>query len=383
MTANLHIGLVTETYPPEINGVAMTLGRLTAGAMARGHRVSVFRPRQRPDDTPKLNGHYAEHLFRGLGIPRYPELRFGLPSPRALTRLWTRERPDAVYVATEGPLGWSAVKAARALGIPVTSGFHTNFHSYSRHYGAGFLKPLILAYLRHLHRATACTLVPTAQLAGELEREGFGRVAVMQRGVDTALFHSGRRSETLRDAWGLAQDDIACLYVGRIAPEKNIPELVTAFDRLRATLPRARLILVGDGPLRKPLSKAHPYIVFAGKRVGEDLATHYASGDLFLFPSHSETYGNVVTEAMASGLAVVAYDEAAAREHIHHDDNGLLADASGRRDFAALATALACDPERIRRLGARAEAYAAKLSWDTIVDRFIELLQSPTGGTTP
>ena len=382
MTANLHIGLVTETFPPEVNGVAMTLGRLVAGVMARGHRVSLYRPRQRADDMPRINGHYSEHLFRGLSIPRYSDLRFGLPSSRQLARLWRSEPPDAVYVATEGPLGWSAVKAANALAIPVTSGFHTNFHSYSHHYGAGFLKPAILGYLRRLHRATACTLVPTAQLAAELVRDGFGCVRVMQRGVDTRLFHSGRRRRALRDAWGLGGDDIACLFVGRIAPEKNITELVGTFRHLHKTCGRARLIMVGEGPLLKQLKQRHPDIVFCGMRTGEDLAAHFASGDIFLFPSHSETYGNVVTEAMASGLAVIAYDEAAAHEHIRHDVNGLLAD-SGERDFAALATALCRDPDRIRRLGAAAEAHAAGLSWDAIVDRFLELLQSPAGATSP
>lgn len=377
MTAKLHIALVTETFPPEVNGVAMTLGMLVSGIIARGHRVSLCRPRQRTDGPAKVNGHFAEHLFPGLGIPRYPELRFGLPSARRLGRLWRAERPDAVYVATEGPLGWSAVKSANALAIPVTSGFHTNFHAYSGHYGAGFLKPAILGYLRRLHRATACTLVPTGRLATELTRQGFGCVRVMQRGVDRHLFRSDRRSRDLRKSWGLGDDDIACLYVGRIAPEKNIDELIGAFGQVQAANRRAKLIMVGDGPLLKDLRQRHPEILFCGMRTGEDLAAHFASGDIFLFPSHSETYGNVVTEAMASGLAVVAYDEAAAHEHIRHDVNGLLAGDAGGRDFAELAATLCQDPQRIRRLGAAAEAHAASLSWDSIVERFLELLQSP------
>ena len=142
---------MTETFAPEINGVAMTLGRLVDGLLDRGYTVDVFRPRQAADESPRVNGHYAEQLLAGMPIPLYRDMRFGFPAGARLRASWRKRRPDAVYVATEGPLGWSAVSAAAKLGIPTLSGFHTNFHTYSRHYRLSPLEPLIFAYLRKLH----------------------------------------------------------------------------------------------------------------------------------------------------------------------------------------------------------------------------------------
>ena len=145
MTPSLHIAVVTETYPPEVNGVAMTLGRMVQGLLARGHRISLTRPRQGAQDVADSGMQLTTTLVRGLPIPGYAGLRFGLPATRLLRRQWRAERPDVVQVVTEGPLGASAIAAARELGIPVISEFHTNFHAYSRHYGCGWLEGLVTA----------------------------------------------------------------------------------------------------------------------------------------------------------------------------------------------------------------------------------------------
>lgn len=159
----LRIALVTETFPPEVNGVAMTLGRLASGMAARGHVIRIIRPRQRAEDDTRLPP--GSLLVPGVPIPRYPELRFGLPQRRSLVRCWREQPPDVIHVATEGPLGWSALAAAQQLGLPFISSFHTNFHSYSRHYGLGWLQRGIAAYQRWFHNRTAFTLVPTTRLA--------------------------------------------------------------------------------------------------------------------------------------------------------------------------------------------------------------------------
>jgi glycosyltransferase involved in cell wall biosynthesis len=371
---------VTETFAPEINGVAMTLGRLVDGLIDRGFRVRVFRPRQAPDEAPRVNGHYTEHLLAGMPIPMYRDMHFGFPAGRSLRRCWRECRPHAVYVATEGPLGWSAVNTARQLHIPSLSGFHTNFHTYSRHYRLSLFEPLILAYLRALHRRTACTLVPTATLAAQLRERAFGCVEVLPRGVDTRLFGPGRRSAELRRQWGLEPEQLACLYVGRIAAEKNILAAVRALHAIQRVRPDARLVLVGDGPLRKKLAAANPDFIFCGLRRGVDLASHYASGDLLLFPSQTETFGNVVTEAMASGLAVVAYNQAAAAEHIRDGVNGALARDSSEHSFVHRAVQLAQTRTRIADIGRNATAHAQSLGWDGIVERFIQLLNERIGG---
>jgi glycosyltransferase involved in cell wall biosynthesis len=371
---SLRIALVTETYPPEVNGVAMTLGRMVGGLIARGHRVQLIRPRQAPLEQAVQGPGFEEVLARGLQIPRYEGLRFGLPARTALIRQWTRQRPDLVHVATEGPLGWSAVSAACKLRLPVTSDFHTNFDHYSGHYGVGWLRQPVAAYLRRFHNRTARTFVPTEPMAESLRRQGYQRVEVIARGVDTALFSPARRDPALRAHWGLAPEGLAVVSVGRIAPEKNLPLTLSAFESIRQARPDARLVVVGDGPARADLALRHPEHVYAGMRVGEDLAAHYASADLFLFPSLTETYGNVTLEAMASGLGVVAYDCAAAAEVIRAGEEGLTVRAGDEAGFVAAAVRIACDDELRRKLGGAARARAETLDWDHIHDRFAAAL---------
>jgi len=378
----LRVSLVTETYPPEINGVAMTLGRLVEGLRARDHPVQLIRPRQ-PRDLAAGNAPGLEEVLRpGIPIPRYAGLTMGLPAKRMLSDLWSVRRPDLVHIATEGPLGWSALAAARKLRLPVVSGFHTNFHRYTGHYGLAWLNKPVHAYLRKFHNHTHVTLVPTDGLRRELLATGFRNVEVLGRGVDTDLFTPARRDYALRRAWGLADDALAVIHVGRLAPEKNLRLLVDAFQGIVAQRPDARLILVGEGPERAALQAAHPHFVFAGARTGADLAAHYASADLFLFPSLTETYGNTLTEAMASGLATVAFDYAAAAERVEQDVNGIKVPFGDAAAFIGHAVRLGCQPERIAGLGAAAHRSAAALSWERIHEQLEALYLALTASTT-
>lgn len=362
----LDIAFVTETFPPEINGVAMTVGRLVNGLRERGHRVSVIRPRQGAADT----GGEHEMAVSGLPLPGYPGLRFGLPAGRRLARQWRQRRPDVVHVVTEGPLGWSAVNTARQLGIPVTSGFHTNFDRYTTHYGVGWMRPALAAYLRVLHRRTRVTMVPTTALAGELAGAGIDGIRVVGRGVDTVLYDPARRSDQLRASWGASGTGPVCLYVGRLAPEKNLALVRKSFAAIRAQQPAARMVWVGDGPAARELAVTHPDHHFAGMRRGEDLAAHYASADLFLFPSLTETYGNVVAEAMASGLPVVAYRCAAAAELIADDTSGVTVAPGDERAYLAAALDLAGAVERRAAVGRAARAAMLPRSWGQVVETF-------------
>ncbi|MDY0011720.1 MAG: glycosyltransferase family 1 protein [Rhodocyclaceae bacterium] len=371
---SLRIALVTETYPPEVNGVAMTLGRMVEGLLARGHRVQLIRPRQTTRDQAAQGQGFEEILAWGLQIPRYEGLRFGLPARHALIRQWSRQRPDLVHVATEGPLGWSAVSAASKLRLPVTSDFHTNFDHYSSHYGVGWLRQPVAAYLRRFHNRTERTFVPTEPMAESLRKQGYQRVEVIARGVDCALFNPARRSPALRASWGLAPGDLAVVSVGRVAPEKNLPLTLAAFAGIRQVRPDARLVMIGDGPLRTQLAQRHPEHIYAGMRTGEDLAAHYASADLFLFPSLTETYGNVTLEAMASGLGVVAYDCAAAAEVVKAEVEGLKAPPGDEAGFIRAAVELARDDALRARLALAARARAETLDWDRIHDRFAAAL---------
>jgi glycosyltransferase involved in cell wall biosynthesis len=302
----------------------------------------------------------------------------GIARPGMLQSEWTKWRPDLVHVVTEGPLGWAAVGAAKRLGIPVCSDFHTNFHSYSRHYGLGVFAGLVSRYLRALHNRTDCTLVPTAEMQSNLEALAFERVKVVGRGVDTWLFSAARRSERLRATWGCRGGETVALYVGRLAPEKNLGLFVEAALAMRATDASLRVVLVGDGPQSAELRARYPDFVFAGMRTGGDLAEHYASADAFLFPSTTETFGNVTLEAMASGLAVVAYDYAAAREYLRQGASGLLAPTGDRAAFVRLAVQLAGDPELRSRLRSNARRAAEAASWSRAFDDLERALRNLT-----
>lgn len=370
----LNLAVVTETYPPEINGVAMTTGRIVRAMQARGHQIQLIRPRQGAQDVGGAEPNLQHILKPSVRIPRYPDLRMGLPARASLLKLWRGKRPDIVHLVTEGPLGWSGLSAARALKIPVISDFHTNFHSYSRHYGLTCLHGVIAHYLRSFHNRTRLTLVPTHSMRERLAHAGYRRLKVLARGVDTQLFTPARRSDALRASWGVQPTDLVVLYVGRLAAEKNLPTVVRAFAAIRARQPSAKLVLVGDGPLRDSLARSLPDAIFAGMRSGVELATYYASGDIFLFPSLTETFGNVTLEAMASGLAVIAYDDAAAHDLITHRKNGLLAPFDVAPAFCALATELSLEPARVQQLGGVARETAERMGWSQIYAEFEQAL---------
>ncbi len=376
--ASLRVTIVTETYEPEINGVAMTLARLVRGLRERGHAVDVIRPR-----LPGIeNTADAQELaVPSLPIPGYRALRFGLPVSGRLRAHLARQRPDVVYIATEGPLGAAALRAAKSLGVPVASGFHTNFQQYTAHYRLGWLERPVRAWLRHFHRRTGLTLVPDPELCRELVEDGFGRVAVLPRGVDAGHFHPGRRDPGLRRHWGAGGHDRVALYVGRIAPEKNLDLFIESVRHMQAHAGNVRGVLVGDGPLLASLRRRHSDLHFCGARTGVELAAHYASADLFLFPSLTETFGNVVLEAMASGLAVLAFDYAAAYRHIHTAVNGLLVPPGERTAFVTAALRLAqMEPAALAALRRQAREHVLPLDWQRIVARFEHLLRQVMRG---
>jgi glycosyltransferase involved in cell wall biosynthesis len=374
--ASLRIALVTETFPPEVNGVAMTWGNLVQGLSRRGHQVQIIRPRQADESAASPPAGADQVLARGIPIPNYPDLRFGLLSEKYLMQLWRQQRPDVVHVVTEGPLGWRAVTAARKLQLPVTSSFHTNFHQYSHHYGVGLLKLSIEAYLRKFHNRTLATLAPTQAMVQALQQRRFRNVSVLSRGVALEQFTPAQRAGAWREAWGVADGDLVVLYVGRLAKEKNVGLVLHAFSAIQARLPTAKLVIVGDGPQRKPLEEACPQAIFTGIKTGTALAACYASSDLFLFPSLTETFGNVVPEALASGLAVVSYACAAAAQLITHDHNGILVAPGEELQFVNAAVAIATDHGKRNALRQQAPGSVAHLSWQAVTDTLIGTLRA-------
>ncbi|MBS1138424.1 MAG: glycosyltransferase, partial [Proteobacteria bacterium] len=290
--APLRVAVVTETYPPEINGVAMTIGRMVDGLLRRNHRIQLIRPRQHEGEAPAQDAAFEEMLARGLPIPNYGELKLGLPAKQRLARLWSLRRPDLVHIVTEGPQ--RLPHQFPQLQPPLRPGL------------AASADQRLSAPVSQQDRcdAGADGDVAARSRRARLPQSAGGRT---RRGRDPVP-----ACAALRASWHAGPRDPVAIYVGRIAPEKNLPLLFQAVAAIQEVRPGAKLVMVGDGPARRALERDWPQHIFAGMRTGEDLAAHYASADLFLFPSLTETFGNVTAEALASGLAVVAYDYAAA-----------------------------------------------------------------------
>lgn len=311
----MRIEFVTDTFPPDVNGVAMTLGRLTECLKDRGHFVHVIHTGEKcgVGQTSKMS----------VALPGYKEVRVGLPSPVKLRKRWKRKRPDAIYVATESPLGVSAIKAAREMNIPVATGFHTNFHQYLNKYKLGNMEKSAMNYLRNVHSRANMTMAPSTDAIEMLEKEGFDNIKLLGRGVDTELFSPSKKSELLRAKWGVESDEPVVLIVGRVAAEKNLALAMKVIQHMRLKHPRLQAVVVGDGPVREELARQYKDVYFEGVKHGEELAEYYASADILLFPSETETFGNVLLEGMASGLVTVSYDYAASKIHIQNESNGL------------------------------------------------------------
>lgn len=376
----MRFSILTDTFPPDINGVALTIRRLALELANAGDEVEVVRPQVKggfpvpgPEDS-KSPPAYELLECPGLPLPFCQGVRFALPQKRLLKSRWSQHRPDAIYVATEGLLGHSALRVARELDIPVASGFHTHFEQYLDFYHLSLLCPIAGRYLKRFHNRTACTLVPTQKLVASFSERGYRNVHRLGRGVDITRFTPAKRNDWVRQQWGVGPEDPVALYVGRVAPEKNVPLALEAFADMREIDPALKMVVVGDGPVAKNLARRHPEVIWAGSKRGEVLASFYASADLFLFPSETDTFGNVVLEALASGLVTIAFDDAAAAELITDGQSGFtvgLGDREGFREAACRALSQRQGWLAIRRA---AREVAMANSWDAIIAQFQEHL---------
>ncbi|EPY02022.1 glycosyltransferase family 4 protein [Magnetospirillum fulvum] len=334
----MRILVVSDAWLPQVNGVVRTLDTLRSELERTGHEVVMLTPER----------------FRTIPCPTYPEIRLAVrPGPR-IARLIEAAQPCAIHIATEGPLGWAARRYCLRRRLPFTTAYHTRFPEYIK---ARFRVPLPLSYavMRRFHAASSRVMVATQGIETELEQRGFHRIGRWSRGVDTDLFRP--RPEARGDDGpfaGLPRPIF--LYVGRVAVEKNI----AAF--LALDLPGSKVV-VGDGPQLDDLRRRHPEIHFAGAQFGEALARHYAAGDVFVFPSRTDTFGLVLLEALASGLPVAAYPVPGPLDVIGASPVGRLDTDLGK---AALG-AIGIDPALCR-------AHALDFSWAASTRQFVENL---------
>lgn len=360
----LKITIVTETWAPEINGVANSLLNLCLGLQSRGHRIQLIRPKPKQPCTrfqPE-----KECWVRSQAIPKYPSLQFGWPQVSKISNALDDFQPDIVHIVTEGPLGCASLFVAKAKGIPISSGFHSAFQEFSRYFEFPFLVKPISRYLTWFHNRTQITCIPSQDTAESLKKMGVrAKLQVVGRGVDTQLFASSKRSQLLRQSWGASDQTRVLLSVGRLSPEKDVGLIVENYKKMiDQGLQDIILVIVGDGPNRTHLEgvAGTHRVVFTGSLVGEALAKVYASADVFIFPSLVETFGNVALEALASGLPVLAYHYACARLHVKHQKTGWLIPFGDQSKFVE---ALQNIPEQIvlEKMGKQAEQEVAKAGW--------------------
>jgi glycosyltransferase involved in cell wall biosynthesis len=296
----------------------------------------------------------------------------------------TAFQPDLVHIATEATLGLSVLRFALRRRLKVVSSFHTNFDQYSRHYRVGWARGAIERYLRWFHNRTQETYVPSRATIAQLEQLGFERLVLWQRGVDATMFRPDRPGrQEIRRALGWSPDDPVIGYVSRIAPEKNVDYLAEALAIVAARRPDVRMLMVGDGPSRAALERRLGASArFVGYKTGQDVADHYAAADIFAFSSLTETFGNVVLEAKASGLPVVALRAGGVGETVQPGETGLLVEPTEPPDrLAAALLSLVERPDERRRMGESARRYAESQSWDAIMsglrDRYLSIIEQP------
>jgi glycosyltransferase involved in cell wall biosynthesis len=385
----MRVTIVTETYFPQVNGVSRTLGELVRHLDGHGDTVQLIHPNYG-------SAHEVDrraHVVRSFVLPFYKELHLPLPPFGSAHRAIASFGPDVIHIATEATLGLSVLNYAMRRRLNVVSSFHTNFDQYTGHYGVGWARWLIWRYLRWFHNSTRETYVPSEATIGELERLGFERLVLWKRGVDSTLFRPDRPGRLeIRRGLGWSPEDTVISYVSRIAAEKNVDYLADALAIVASRRPEVRVLLVGDGPMRTALEgRIGSFARFVGYRKGEDLADHYAASDIFAFASLTETFGNVVLEAMASGLPVVALRAGGVGGTVQSGTTGILVEPTEppERMADALLSLIDRTDER-RRMAAAARRYALSQSWDTIMgglrDRYQGLIDeqrtpSVAGGT--
>jgi phosphatidylinositol alpha 1,6-mannosyltransferase len=361
----MRIALVTESFLPDVNGVANSVARMAEHLTRTGHEPLVVAPLPPPGSRAPVTGlPYPVTRVASLPMPGYPQLRLGLPAP-ALHAALRRHAPDVVHLASPFVLGAWAQASARALGVPSVAVYQTDVASYARVYRVRLTERMAWRWIRTVHNASGRTLAPSSESVAALAANGVRRVHLWRRGVDIGRFHPGHRSSGLRRALA-PNGEILAGFVGRLAAEKEIGLLADV-----SRLPGVRLVVVGDGPAAPQLRRALPDAVFLGARHGAQLGRIYASLDVFTHTGPYETFGQAVQEAMASGLPVVAPAAGGPLDLVGHGHTGFLVPPHRAEGFTAAVARLAADPGLRHTMGAAGRAAVQDRSWAAIGDELI------------
>ncbi|MBN2012080.1 glycosyltransferase family 1 protein [candidate division KSB1 bacterium] len=368
----MKVAFFTESLPPSTDGVANTLNRLANTLVAKDIEFYFFST-FKPDE----NTEWTDRVFKVASFPLYfiyPHYRVGVPALHNIDDMLDDFKPDIIHAVTPTPLGLRGLNYAREKKIPAVSSYHTHFVDYFKYYKLQSMEHIGWNYLKWFYNQFDRIYVPSPSTANELRARGFGKLELWARGIDTAMFSPNKRSDELRRSIGVTDEPIL-LFVGRLVKEKDLDDLIEANSILKAQGSRYKIVVVGDGHMREQLETEMPDAHFTGYLYGEELAKWYASSDIFAFPSTTETFGNVILEASASGLPIVGVDKGSVQDLIRHNSTGFVAKANDPIDFAASLLPLIEDSAKRKEMGGNAQELAKQYSWDAINSRLVHSYQ--------
>jgi glycosyltransferase involved in cell wall biosynthesis len=364
----LKIAIFTDTFIPQVNGVARTVGRLAKVLAEYNISCMVLAP----DTGLEGDQEYRVNFSPGFDLPVYQECKVAIPAYSAICREVEKFKPDVVHLVTEFSMGLCGLKYASSHNVPKVSSYHTNFPQYLSYYRMNFLTNWVWKYMRWFHNHCQINYCPSQATLKLLEKEGIANLDIWGRGIDTALFSPLKRDPFFKDLLGV-QGETVLLYVGRIAPEKDLDILINAMRIINNVRSDIHLVIAGDGPQAAFLRRdAPPNVTFTGYLYGEELARVYASCDIFVFPSTTETYGNVVLEAMASGLPVVGAFSGGVKENLVNGFNGLACRSRNIMDMVTAIIELIENGGLRKTLALQARSYTLNKSWEKVFDKLID-----------
>ena len=366
----LRVALFTGNYNYIKDGVALTLNRLVAFLEKRGIPVLIFAP---VAAKPAFDSVGEVVPLPSMAIPTRSEYRVALGFPRSAQERLRAFRPTLIHIAVPDIAGYRALKLAERWGVPVVASYHTRYDTYLRFYGLGIFETLGQRYMRNFYNRVRRVYPPSESMAEIIRREGQSQnVEIWARGVDSGLFSPARRDMSWRQSLGIADNEVAISFAGRLVKEKNTAIFTRVLNALTDKGLKVKPLVIGDGPEMTAMKSTLRNGVFAGFLHGEDLARAYASSDIFFFPSESETFGNVTLEAMASGLPAVNAIASGSNSLVVEGETGHLVSARDEAGLAEKLETLVRDENLRRRMGEAARSRALGFSWDTILSGLID-----------
>lgn len=366
----MKVALFTDTCSPQINGVTNTLNKLTEYFEDKNIAYKVFAPKYEGNET------FHAERFYSFKFWLYPECRIALPNLFRVSRLLNDFKPDIIHLMTEFNMGLTGLTYGKQHNVPTISSYTTNFSQYTDYYKMDFMKQIIWDYMRWFHNQNRFTLCASNEAKKLLTQQGIGNTALFSRGIDAHTFNASYRNTDLRKKLGI-EEKPAFLYVGRISPEKDLAVLAESYTNIKREYgDKVALIVTGDGPYLETCQEIFPQdTIFTGFKKGRDLAEIYASCDIFVCPSSTETFGNVVQEAMISGLAVIGADEGGVKDIIAHRQTGLKFKAKNAESLYRCMKELAESKNLIAHLKENGVEFGKKRSWDKIIDDLMDIYE--------